>query len=79
MVGIHDMKSYVPVQHLRHQGIERTPACGNRMQDFRAVSLSFDGMLNGFHLSSNPADTIEHLLLVPKYVSQEPPPKYRFG
>ena len=68
------METYVTVQYFRHQGIERTPARGNRVQDFRAVSLSFDRILNGLNLPANPADTIEHLLFVPKYVSQEPPP-----
>jgi len=74
VIGVHDMESYVPVQHFRHQGIERTAASGNRVQDFRAVSLALDSFLNCFHLTTNPADAIKHLLLVPKYVSQKPPP-----
>ena len=75
LVGIHDMESYVPVQNLRHQGIERTPACGNCVQDFRAVGLSLDGVFNGLNLPAYAADAIEHFLLVPKYVGQEPPPQ----
>ena len=75
VVGIHDMESYVPVQDLRHQGIERAPACGNRVQDFRAVSLSLDRMLDGLNLPAYAADAIEHFLLVPNDVCQKPPPE----
>jgi hypothetical protein len=76
VVWVHDMEPNVPVQNFRHQCIERTPACGNRVQDFRAISLSFDGVLNGFNLPTYAADTIEHFLFVSKYVSQEPPPQF---
>ena len=76
MVGIHDVEPYVPVQHLRHEGIEGAPACGNRVKDFRAVSLSLDGMFDGLNLPAYAADAIEHFLLVPKYVGQGPPPQF---
>jgi hypothetical protein len=76
VVGIHNMKSYVPVQNLRHQGIEGAPACGNRVQYFRAVSLSLDRMLNGLNLPAYAADSIEHFLFVPKYVRQKTPPQF---
>jgi hypothetical protein len=69
------MESDVPVQHLRHQGIERTTAGGNRVQDLRTVSLAFDCALDSLNLSANAADAIEHLLLIPKYVGQWPPPQ----
>ena len=68
------MESYVAVQYFRHQGIKSAPAGGNRVQDFRAVSLAFNSVFNRFHLSANPADAIEHLFLVPNDVRQEPPP-----
>ena len=79
MVGIHYVEPYVPVQNLRHERIERTPARGNRVQDFRAVSLAFDRMLNRLDLPANAADPIEHLLLVSQYVSQNLSPDIRFG
>jgi hypothetical protein len=74
-VGIHDMESYVPVQNLRHQRIERAAACGNRVQNFRAVSLSLDRMLDGLNLPTYATDAVEHFLLVPNDVCQKPPPK----
>jgi len=36
-------------------------------------------MLNRLDLPANAADPIEHLLLVPQYVSQKLPPDIRFG
>ena len=65
------MESYVAVQDFRHQGIESATACGNRVQDFRAVRLPLNRMLNGFDLTAQAADAIEHLFLVSKYVRQK--------
>ncbi|HUB82669.1 MAG TPA: hypothetical protein VMB03_27920 [Bryobacteraceae bacterium] len=52
------MESYVAVQNFRHQGIESATACGNRVQDFRAVCLPLNRMLNGFDLTAQAADPI---------------------
>lgn len=65
------MESYVAVQDLCHQGIECATACGNRVQDFQAVRLPLNRMLNGFDLTAQSADAIEHLFLVSKYVRQK--------
>jgi hypothetical protein len=46
------------------------------MQDFRAVSFSLDRMFDGLNLPAYAADAIEHLLFVPDYVRQEPPPQF---
>ena len=67
------MESYVTVQDLRHQGIERTPACGNGVQNFRAVGLPFNRILDGLNLPAYAADAVEHFLLVAKYVCQSLP------
>jgi hypothetical protein len=74
VVGVHDMEPYVSVQHLRHEGIECTTACGNRVQDLRTVSISLDRMLDGLNLAAYAADAIKHLVLVAKYVRQQLPP-----
>lgn len=44
------MEAYVPVQYFRHQGIERAAAGGNRVQDFRAVSLALNGIFQSLPL-----------------------------
>jgi hypothetical protein len=64
------MKTDVSVEDLGHQGVDRAAAGRNRVQDVRTVRLSFDRVLNGLYLSPDPADTIENLLLVSQYVSQ---------
>jgi hypothetical protein len=70
VIGIYDVKTNMPLQDFRHQGIDGPTTCGNRVQDIGAIRLPFDRVLDGLHLPPNPPDTIEHFLLVAQYVSQ---------
>ena len=64
------MKSDMAIENFGHQRIDRAPAGGNRVQNVRAIGAAIDRVLDGFDLTSNAPDTIEHLLLVSKYVGQ---------
>ena len=64
------MKADMAVENLHHEGIEGTPACGDGMQDVRAISFVLDGRLDGFDLPAQPANSIEHFLLVANDMSQ---------
>ena len=74
VVGVHYVESDVPVQHLRHQGVECSAAGGNGVQDIGAVRFPLDGVLDGLDLPAQAADAIEHFLFVADDVSQKPPP-----
>ena len=67
------MEPDMPIQNLRHQGVERTPASGDRVQDFLTIRFPLDRSLDGLKLAADPADAIEHFPLVTNNVSQRLP------
>jgi hypothetical protein len=55
---------HVILKNLCEETIHGTARGGKKMHDVRAVRLSFERALHGFHLTSDATDTVEQLLLV---------------
>ena len=53
VIGIHDVKTDVPFEDLCHQGIDGAAACGDRMEDIRAIRLALDCVLDVAHTLDN--------------------------
>jgi hypothetical protein len=62
--GVDYVETYVAFQNLGHQPVNGATACGNRLQDFRALLIGIQGPLNGGDLALYSPDALEELLSV---------------
>lgn len=57
-VPIENVITNMAVDHLGHQGVQRSPANRNCMKDVRAVHLLFQGSNDNIYLSANAARAV---------------------
>jgi hypothetical protein len=70
LIRVHYVEPDMPVKDLRHQGVDRSSARGDRVEYVRAIRFALDRGFYGLNLAANSTDAIQHLLLVTNDVSQ---------
>src|ERR1700730_124258 len=64
LLRIQHVKSDVPFHHFGHQAVRRPAANRHQLQHAAAFLLGFQGALDCFHLSANPAHAFQKLFFV---------------